>query len=154
MSTQRVLAKVALAAIASIILAVTLHFPLKGFQKQEEGKGLPQEKDGIQLMEGFPVFQAYCAACHGRDAKGDGPAASSFKTKLPDLTRISQRNGGIFPFYRVQRYISGADLVKSAHGSRDMPVWGPIFDDISWDGAPGSIRIYNLTRYIQSLQQK
>ena len=154
MAFRRVLVKVAPAAIAAVILAVTLNLPLTGFQKQGEGKSLPQVKDRSQFMEGPAVFQAYCAVCHGKNAMGGGPAASALKRRPPDLTRISQRNGGIFPFERLQRIISGKGPGMPAHGSHEMPVWGPIFDEISWDGAPGSVRIYNLTRYIQSLQQK
>jgi mono/diheme cytochrome c family protein len=154
MAFRRVLVKVVPAGIAAVILAVTLNVPLTGFQKQEEGKSLPQEKGRSQFMEGPAVFQAYCAVCHGKNAMGGGPAAGALKTEPPDLTRISQRNGGIFPFERVQKIISGDGPGIRAHGSREMPVWGPIFDEISWDGAPGSFRIFNLTIYIQALQQK
>ena len=154
MAFRRVLVKVVSAAIAAVILAATLNFPLAGFQKQAEGKSLPQEKERSQFVEGPAVFQAYCAVCHGKDARGGGPAAGALKRRPPDLTRMSQRNGGIFPFERVQKIISGKGPGILAHGSREMPIWGPIFDEISWDGAPGSFRIYNLTRYIQDLQQK
>jgi mono/diheme cytochrome c family protein len=154
MAFRRVLIKVLPASIAAVILAVRLNFPLEGFQKQAEGKSSTQEKGRSQFMEGPAVFQAYCAACHGKDARGGGPAASALKRRTPDLTRMSRRNGGIFPFERIQKIISGNGPGITAHGSREMPVWGPIFDEISWDGAPGSFRIYNLTRYIQDLQQK
>jgi mono/diheme cytochrome c family protein len=154
MAFRGMFVKVAAAAIAAVILVVTLSFPLAGFQKQAEGKSLTQEKDRGQFMEGPAVFQAYCAVCHGKDARGGGPAASALKRRTPDLSRMSQRNGGVFPFERVQKIISGKGPGITAHGSREMPIWGPIFDEISWDGAPGSFRIYNLTRYIQDLQQK
>jgi mono/diheme cytochrome c family protein len=154
MAFPRVLIKAVAAAIAAVMLAVTLNFPLAGFQKQAEGKSSTQEKDGNQFMEGPAVFQAYCAVCHGKDARGGGPAVGALKRRPPDLTRMSRRNGGIFPFERVQKIISGKGTGIPAHGSREMPIWGPIFDEISWDGAPGSYRIYNLTRYIQDLQQK
>jgi len=154
MAFRRVLAKGAPATISVIILAVTLNFPLAGFQEQGEAKRLPQEKDRSPFLEGPAVFQAYCAVCHGKNAMGGGPAASALKRKPPDLTLLSRRNGGIFPFEGVQKIISGNGPGIPAHGSREMPIWGPIFDEISWDGAPGSVRIYNLTRYIQSLQQK
>ena len=154
MAFRGVLVKVVPVAIAAVILAVTLNFPLAGFQKQAEGKSSTQEKDRSQFMEGPAVFRAYCAACHGKDARGGGPAAGALKRKPPDLTRMINRNGGIFPFERVQKIISGNGPGIPAHGSREMPIWGPIFDEVSWDGAPGSYRIYNLTRYIQDLQQK
>ena len=154
MAFRRVLVRIVPAAVVAVIVAVTMNFPLAGFQRQEEEKNLPQEKRRSPFEDGPAVFQAYCAVCHGKNAKGGGPAASVLKTKPPDLTRMSRRNGGIFPFELVQKIISGDGRVIRAHGSREMPVWGPIFDEISWDGVPGAVRIYNLTRYIQSLQQR
>lgn len=154
MANPRVLVRVVPVAIAAIILAATLSYSLAGFQEPAEGKSSTQDKDRSQFMEGHTVFQAYCAVCHGKDARGGGPAAGALKRRTPDLTRMSRRNGGIFPFERVQKIISGNGPGIPAHGSREMPIWGPIFDEISWDGAPGSFRIYNLTRYIQELQQK
>ena len=71
-------------------------FPLEGFQNQEEGKRLPQEQSCIQPMEGFAVFQAYCAACHGRDAKGRGPAAGSLKTTCVGGLPVPEKLRGIF----------------------------------------------------------
>jgi mono/diheme cytochrome c family protein len=100
------------------------------------------------------LFRAYCAVCHGIDGKGGGPAASALKGTVPDLTRISQRNGNNFPSVRVQKIISGEETATSAHGSRKMPIWGPIFGQIAWDQDLGKVRIHNLARYLESLQQK
>ena len=123
MAFGRVLVKVVPGAIAAVLLAVTLNFPLAGFQEQAEGKSVTQEKDRSQFMEGPAVFQAYCAVCHGKDARGGGPAAGALKRRTPDLTRISRRNGGIFPFESVQKIISGKGPGIPAHGSREMPIW-------------------------------
>jgi mono/diheme cytochrome c family protein len=96
------------------------------------------------------MFNSYCAVCHGKEGKGNGPAASAL-TKVPaDLTQISARNGGKFPDVRVQRYIEGADAV-TAHGTRDMPMWGDLFRSLSQDSA--QMRIAGLTEYIKSLQK-
>lgn len=108
----------------------------------------------IQSVEGAPLFQAYCASCHGTDAKGSGPMSEWLKVKTPDLTRISIRAGGTFPLARVQKIIAGDDSVKSGHGTRDMPVWGPIFSQVSGDRDWGQMRVYNLSEFIQTLQQK
>jgi hypothetical protein len=70
-----------------------------------------------------------------------------------EQTRIAQRSGGKFPSDRVQKIIAGDDAI-SAHGSRTMPIWGPIFSQIAWDQDLGKVRIYNLTKYLESLQQK
>jgi hypothetical protein len=39
---------------------------------------------------------------------------------------LSQRNGGTFPTDAVASYIDGRSF-PAAHGTREMPVWGPVF---------------------------
>jgi len=114
----------------------------------------PEELNLVESLDGPSLFQASCAACHGSEANGAGPAASALTTAPPDLTRISERNGGTFPFTRIEKFISGESLNEGAHGSREMPVWGPIFGQIAWDQDLGSVRIYRITKYIESLQKK
>jgi mono/diheme cytochrome c family protein len=107
----------------------------------------------IDSIQGPDLFKAYCASCHGGNAKGGGPMAASLKTKPADLTRISERNGGTFPFARIQRIISGEQQLPSGHGSREMPVWGPIFSQVTRNDMDlGRVRIDNLTRYLRDIQ--
>jgi hypothetical protein len=73
---------------------------------------------------------------------------------VPDLTRIRQRNANTFPSVRVGEIISGEEFSTAAHGSREMPIWGPIFGQIAWDQDLGKVRIHNLARYLESLQRK
>jgi mono/diheme cytochrome c family protein len=105
----------------------------------------------IRSTAGPDLFRAYCASCHGSDGKGHGPAATSFKTKMPDLTTLAARNGGKFPLARVKQTILGDDTV-AAHGSREMPVWGPIFHQVEDDVDRGYVRVDNLLKYLQSIQ--
>jgi mono/diheme cytochrome c family protein len=107
----------------------------------------------IPSLKGPDLFRAYCAPCHGQEAKGDGPAAAALNTKVPDLTTIAQRNGGVFPEARVRSIIAGDDAVV-AHGSREMPIWGPIFHQVEADRDYGNIRMKNLIEYLKSIQQK
>jgi mono/diheme cytochrome c family protein len=97
------------------------------------------------------MFVTYCAACHGKDGKGDGPAAGALNQAPADLTRISARNGGAFPEVRVRRFIEGLDEVK-AHGTRDMPIWGDLFRAL--DRNTAQIRIEALAQYLKGLQQQ
>ena len=69
---------------------------------------------------GKDLFKAYCASCHGSDAKGKGPMATSLRVQPADLTRISIRNRDVFPMMRVQKIISGEELLPSGHGSREI----------------------------------
>ena len=87
---------------------------------------------------------------HGTEGKGNGPAATALAKVPADLTRISALNGGTFPEVRVRRYIEGLDEV-AAHGSRDMPMWGSLFNSLSRDTA--QLRIAALAGYLKSLQQ-
>jgi len=80
--------------------------------------------------------------------------AKSLKVTPPDLTRIVVRNGGNFPLERVQRIISGEELLPAGHGTRPMPVWGPVFSQISWDQDLGRVRVYNLAKYVDSIQSR
>jgi mono/diheme cytochrome c family protein len=103
-------------------------------------------------VDGKSLFGAYCAVCHGSDAKGGGPAASALNKGPGDLTTLTQKNGGKYPEVRVSRAISG-EVGVIAHGNADMPVWGPLFKHMSSNEDLGAIRIYNLTKYIETLQK-
>ena len=107
----------------------------------------------IHSVEGNDLYRAYCASCHGISAHGDGPAAPALKAKVPDLTLIAKRNHGVFPSSRVTRTISGEET-PSAHGSREMPIWGPVFHEVEVDQDWGNVRLQNLTQYLESVQKK
>jgi mono/diheme cytochrome c family protein len=103
---------------------------------------------------GKEMFDAYCASCHGTDAKGDGPAAPALKMPTTNLTSLAVKNGGVYPAAHVAAVIQG-DAMMPAHGSKDMPVWGPIFMSIGGHSAAGvQLRIRNLTAYLETLQVK
>lgn len=84
-----------------------------------------QQQPLINSIRGDNLYKAYCASCHGEDAKGNGPMAAWLKIPPSDLTRISARNGGTFPLERIDRIISGEEALPSGHGTRAMPVWVP-----------------------------
>jgi len=46
------------------------------------------------------------------------------------------------------------DDVPPPHGSREMPVWGPIFHQVEEDRDYGAIRVGNLLKYLESIQEK
>jgi mono/diheme cytochrome c family protein len=103
---------------------------------------------------GKEMFMSYCASCHGKDAKGDGPAAPALKQAPADLTTLAKRNGGKYPSDRVISVLRG-QATLTAHGGQEMPVWGPVF----WKMSQGheeqvQMRIANLNRYLESIQEK
>lgn len=55
---------------------------------------------------------------------------------------------------QVAKTITGEAGI-SAHGSKEMPVWGPVFMSMSHQHeSQVHLRVANLTEYIKSLQQK
>jgi mono/diheme cytochrome c family protein len=102
---------------------------------------------------GQVMFKQFCSACHGADAKGNGPASSTLKTRPPDLTTLAKRHEGKFPYDYVSTILRFGPG-PSAHGSSDMPTWGPIFQllDKSNERAVQQ-RIKNLCDYLASLQE-
>ena len=103
---------------------------------------------------GRQMFDAYCAACHGQSGIGNGPAAAALKTPPTNLTKLAAGNGGTFPASHVAATITG-DQMTAAHGSKEMPVWGPVFLYLEQhDPAAAQLRVRNLTKYVESLQQK
>jgi mono/diheme cytochrome c family protein len=106
-----------------------------------------------RMTEGQQLFRTYCASCHGLDGRGNGPVASALKDPPADLTMIAGRNGGVFPRDRVTAFVTNGDRSTAAHGSQEMPVWGPTFTAL----APGSFkpvndRIRSVVAYIESIQ--
>jgi mono/diheme cytochrome c family protein len=102
---------------------------------------------------GPDVFAFYCAPCHGADGKGRGPVAAALKTPPADLTGLSRRNGGVFPRREVQAFVTNGRPV-SAHGSSDMPVWGPTFRALEPSDPLVKARLKNVVDYLASLQVK
>jgi len=90
-------------------------------------------------------YRVHCAVCHGLSGKGDGIFAGQLKsgTVVPNLTELSKKNNGVFPFMRVYETIDSGKV--SAHGTREMPIWGERYV---------RARILALTKYINRLQAK
>jgi len=72
-------------------------------------------------------YDTHCAECHGATGKGDGPYVQLLRagTVLPNLTELSKKNGGVFPFTRVYDTIDGKVRIR-AHGT-GMPIWGEAY---------------------------
>jgi len=107
----------------------------------------------IQSVEGVDTYKAYCAVCHGPQAKGNGPAATALKKVPADLTTIAKRNSGTFSASDVEAVIMGQQAMAS-HGSRDMPIWGPVFQSLASDSSFMKLRVSNLVDYLKSIQTK
>ena len=119
-----------------------------------------QDKPAIKMVppsntsaaSGPEMFNTYCAVCHGKSGKGDGPAAASLKQPATDLTQIARRNGGKFPDIQIRQILIGE--VHGAHGNSEMPVWGPVFKSIDTGDSLWRLRVQNLIDYIHTIQAK
>lgn len=108
-------------------------------------------------IDGRTAYQESCAACHGPNGQGDGPAARGLATGPADLTMIAARNGGIFPTNQVMSIIDG--LNRESHFGSAMPEFGAgdlgetvIVEDDGL-GTPVPLELLLLTEYLQSIQQ-
>jgi mono/diheme cytochrome c family protein len=127
---------------------------------QDQTQGQPQKAikhvpiKSTSPVSGKEMYVTYCAVCHGTDGKGGGPAASALKDPPTDLTLLSKNNGGKYPALKVTSSIHG-ETALPAHGSKEMPVWGALFWNMS-GGHEGEVqqRVTNLSKYIESLQEK
>jgi mono/diheme cytochrome c family protein len=101
---------------------------------------------------GKEMFNSYCASCHGVDGKGDGPAAPALKMPATNLTMLSVKNGSTFPEAHVAAVLQGTAMT-AAPGSKEMPVWGPIFLTMGGHSAAQvQLRVRNLTNHLESIQ--
>jgi len=131
---------------------------------QQQSSGTPQEKKVVRNEPirgaipdtGKDLYQELCAACHGSAAKGDGPAAPTFKVPPTDLTLLTKRSEGKYPADHVAAVLRFG-VKTPAHGSREMPVWGSVLGTSPIHGTdPIKVqqRILALTNYLESLQEK
>ena len=125
--------------------------------------GVAAGKEMIDLSK--REYMNKCAVCHGQSGKGDGRMADVLKVAPADLTVLSKKNGGVFPYDRVYAVIDGRELVKG-HGDRDMPIWGKAFIDKMTEsseyyfGGADEMEMYSRTRilalidYLNRIQTK
>ncbi len=110
----------------------------------------------VDPSSGKGMYVAYCASCHGVDAMGHGPAAIALKTPPTDLTMFARKNKGTYPASDVYEIIvsSGTNLIP-AHGSAEMPVWGPLFASLSTGSTRNGVamRAGNIVDYLKTIQR-
>ena len=133
------------AMVLSIGLGLALHVERAAAQEWEVIAG------------GEIDYRNYCAACHGVDARGQGPMGKFLTVRPADLTQLAKNNGGIFPFWQTYRIIEGREDVRG-HGTREMPVWGDRFRAQAGGADIGSRaqaagRLLSVVFYLQHIQE-
>jgi mono/diheme cytochrome c family protein len=137
----------------AVLISALLFFILTA--AAQDGRTLNQTQfPPSYIPSGQEMYKQFCAACHGADAKGDGPAASNLKTRPADLTTLAKRHDGKFPYDYVSTMLRFGPGVP-AHGSSNMPTWGPIFSIIEKSNEKAvQERVKRLSAYLVSLQEK
>jgi hypothetical protein len=105
--TKFVCARILLLGVSGAILVAQ---GVVGAQAKQGGKELKKVPITYSKPEsGAQMNKDYCAACHGTEGRGDGPAVEFLKAAPPDLRTMAQRNSGKYPGDRVAT-IRYADL--------------------------------------------
>ncbi len=143
--------------IPARIAALCLALCVAGAARNGEAQ---QTRQAAEL--GLSEYVANCARCHELNGKGDGNYAQFHKIRIPDLTLLSSRNKGVFPFERVQEIIDGTHVVI-VHGTPGMPVWGDKYKAKAAESCTGApcdsaafvrARILALTEYLRGLNAR
>lgn len=135
-------------ALATAILALTL----SGAAPQQQQEPNKKPADTSTQISGGQLFLSYCAPCHGKDAKGNGPSARALTVSPPDLTILAKRNNGTFPAEHFASVLKHGINVP-AHGSAEMPIWGSTFVDAKTHQLV-TMRVNDLIHYLESIQAK
>ena len=124
-----------------------------GYANETKGKvTIPVER--MNPTDGKLMYSSYCAPCHGADGRGNGPVAGALKTQPTDLTTLAKAHNGKYPDTHVVSVLQFGST-QPAHGSAQMPVWGPLLGKIDNVRTQDTqLRITNLSHYLQSLQVK
>jgi hypothetical protein len=84
---------------------------------------------------------------------GDGQVASLLNTKPTDLTVLAQRHGGKFPTDYVAKVLRFG-VKEPAHGTRDVPTWGPVFAGNIRSNSQEKKRIADIISSLKSIQRQ
>lgn len=139
-----------------LLIAGILSTASLGFAQQTTPKIKEVPIQPTSAASGQQMYATYCAVCHGTDGRGGGPASLALKTAPPDLTALSQKNGGIYPADHVASVLKfGAPA--PAHGTAEMPIWSDLMLSLHSDNPKSTMlvqqRVRNLTDYLKQIQR-
>jgi mono/diheme cytochrome c family protein len=149
------LSAIAIGIVATMALSALILTPTVGTAQETTVKKASVVQSNPQ--SGKQMFTDYCAPCHGKDGAGNGPAASAMNKTPANLAMLAKNNGGKYPAAHVAAVLTFGQE-KAAHGSKEMPVWGQLFESLNWSSSTKELeakqRINRLNGYIESLQAK
>ncbi len=121
---------------------------------------LAQQDDGIEA--GRRQFSEKCAVCHGLGGKGDGVMAATLTVRPADLTGLSERFGGNFPYSQTYTKIEGREEgeIVNTHIASEMPAFytaPALGNDKKFEAAGGRltpVQIRQVIYFLQSIQEE
>lgn len=148
----RRIAPTCLGRTTALVVAFVVYLGSGAAASQKQQPHAATQKTDIKA--GAETFGTYCASCHGKQGKGDGPVAAALKIAPSDLTALARKYEGKFPRGYVSAVLIFGKRVAS-HGSNDMPVWGAKFRKIDPEhDRSGQKHIDDLIAYLESIQTK
>lgn len=104
--------------------------------------------------DGSRLFLRFCASCHAENARG-GEGGTT--TPAPDLTKIAERRGSVWPVLEVMSIIDG--YTKKTEPRPEMPVIPELTEGvkIAFDTGNGTTiavpaNLVAVAQYLESLQ--
>jgi len=143
------------ACVAAMLMTLTASV----FAQDESASTPVPSPTADQIAAGKADFMKHCAPCHSASGKGNGPEVNVIPGIKPaDLTKITMKNGGVFPFQAVEDTIDGRKKIPS-HERFDMPFWGVNFQQEGKEFSPESeakskARIDAIIYFIETIQEK
>ncbi|MEM7522134.1 MAG: cytochrome c [Pseudomonadota bacterium] len=112
------------------------------------------ERDPEDPAFGKLLFAQNCAACHGKDGRGNGPAAAALSKKPSNLRELAAQNGGVFD----QEDVMSAIFASPSRKAGNMPAFGDgdlgllIIVEHDGLGTPIPADLLALATYLESIQ--
>jgi mono/diheme cytochrome c family protein len=139
-----------LVVLCMVLMAIVLLFAVSVGSAQEKNvKTVPIKFTSPDSAK--EMYTEYCAACHGADGKGNGPAASEFKQPPTNLTTLSKKNNGDYPADKIYLTLKFGTNTP-AHGTLKMPIWMDLFRSLDSSDGFSKLRMHNLVEYIRTIQ--
>lgn len=143
-----------------LLPAVLLSILLVGCADEAEEVPAETTSGSAELVQaavpsGQVLYERHCQSCHGPEGRGEGSMTDELTKSLPDLTTLAAQHDGSFPEEYVRTMIDGREML-SAHGTRQMPIWGNIWassDGVPSEEAAAAERLDNLVEYLKTLQE-
>ncbi|GAB4360928.1 MAG: hypothetical protein Kow006_31210 [Gammaproteobacteria bacterium] len=90
--------------------------------------------DPEALLRGHKIYEVNCAACHGIDGRGTGPASNSLSHKPADLTSHFHRGPGMGDGYLFWRVSEGGTVEPFKSSGSAMPAFKSVLSERErWD---------------------